>query len=325
MSTHVTLSRKRDLVWLSPDKIVPNENNPRQQNSLTPEELFTLRRSTFTHGVLGVIVVTPYKGDTYKLIDGERRWTSAKMEGIKEIPAIVVNRMSDYEEQVVMFNLHNEHRPWKAVEELNAIEALLETQPDKSEQELAEELSMSLGQFRNYKKVLAMGPEVRASIAAGEMDFTAALRANEVAKQIGRDRPEWTKDQGGDAQVTKMIVSKAKQRGPGSGVVRELETIRRDIRDVDEVPDEVLTRWVGEPQTTLSQARQVARSLPERRAVEEVVKDVRKISSSLRRFDVDMYEAPNLGDLRRALSALIDVAQGLEEKILAVSMSKISA
>ena len=53
-----------------------------------------------------------------------------------------------------------------------------------------------------------------------------------------------------------------------------------------------------------------------------IVKDVRKMSSTLRRFDVDMYEAPNLMDLRRALGVLIDVTQGLEEKIVSVSLHK---
>jgi ParB/RepB/Spo0J family partition protein len=111
MTKHVTLGRKRDLVWLSPEKIVPNDNNPREQSSLTPDELVSLRRSIMTHGVLEPVIVTPYKGDTYKLIEGERRWTSARIEGIKELPAIIVGRMDGYEEQVVMFNGGAGRRP----------------------------------------------------------------------------------------------------------------------------------------------------------------------------------------------------------------------
>jgi hypothetical protein len=152
------------------------------------------------------------------------------------------------------------------------------------------------------------------------MDYYAALRADQVAKQISRDRPDWTKDNGGDAGVRSKIIAKARNRG--RGVVRELETVRADIKDVEQVPDEVLTKWVNEPQTTLAEARSAARSLTERRAVEEIVKDVRKMSSTLRRFEVDMHEAPNLMDLRRALGSLIDVAQGLEEKIVSVSLKK---
>lgn len=325
MSKHVTLSRKRDLVWLSPEKIVPNDNNPREQDALTPDELFSLRRSIMSHGVLAPMVVTPYKGDTYKLIEGERRWTSARIEGIKEVPAIVVNRMDDYEEQVVMFNLHNEHRGWKPTEEMNAIERLIETKPDMTDEELAEELSMTLGNFRARRQVLQMGPEVRTAIAKGEMDYYAAVRADQVSKQISKVRPDWAREHGGDTGLRTKIVAKAKQRGPGRGIVRELETIRRDIKDVEQVPDDVLTKWVDEPKTTLAEARLAMRTLSERRAVEDVVKDLQKVSSSLRRFDVDMYEAPNLMDLRRALSTLIDAAQGLEEKIVAVTVEKLAS
>lgn len=320
MTKHVTLSRKRDLIWLSPEKIVPNDNNPRESAAFKPDELVSLRRSIMTHGVLEPVIVTPYKDDTFKLIEGERRWTSARIEGVKEIPAIVVNRMEDYEEQVVMFNVHRQRRGWKAAEEMNAIERLLETKPDAPDEELAEELGMSLTQFRDRRLVLRMGPTVRAAIAKGEMDYYAAVRADQVAKQISRDRPVWANTHGGESGVREKIFAKA--RGRGRGIVRELETIRADIKDVEQVPDEVLTRWADEPQTTIREARSAVRTLTERRAVEDVVKDVRKLSSSLRGFDVDMYAAPNLTDLRRALSTLMDVAQGLEEKIVAVSIKR---
>jgi hypothetical protein len=52
------------------------------------------------------------------LIEGERRWTSAKIE---EIPAVVVGRMNDHDELVVMFQVHTQHRGWEVAEQLNAI------------------------------------------------------------------------------------------------------------------------------------------------------------------------------------------------------------
>jgi ParB/RepB/Spo0J family partition protein len=321
--THVTLSRKRELVWVSPDKVVPNDNNPRESLAFTPEELFSLRQSITTHGVLEPVIIAPYKGDTYKLIEGERRWSSARLEGVKEIPAIVVGRMDDYEEQVVMFNVHTQRRGWKAAEEMNAIERLVDSKPNMTDEEMAEELGMTHSQFRDRRQVLRMGPEIRTAIAKGEMDYYAALRADQVARQIGRDRPEWTQEHGGATGVRTKIVAKAK--GRGRGVVRELETIRRDIKDVEEVPDAVLTEWTERPQMSLAEARSKVKSLNERRAVEDVVKDVRKLSSVLRRFDVDLYEAPNLSDLRRALGNLIETAQTVEEQIVAVSIQKASA
>ncbi len=63
--TSIALTRKRELVWMSPDKIVVNSNNPRSQAAFTPAELVSLRRSIMTHGILEPVIVTPYKGDTY--------------------------------------------------------------------------------------------------------------------------------------------------------------------------------------------------------------------------------------------------------------------
>lgn len=316
----VTLTRDRELLWLAPEKIVPNDNNPREAAAFTPDELAPLRRSMTAHGLFEAVIVTPYKDDLYKLIEGERRWTSARIEGIKEIPAIVVERMGDFEEQVVMFNVHQQRRAWKATEEMNAIERLLEARPDLSDEEMAQELGMTMSQFRDRRQVLRLGAEVRTAIAEGEMDYYAALRADQVAKQIVRDRPQWTSEQGGEEAVRTKILAKA--RTHGRGVVRELETIRRDISDTDAVPDELLTRWVSQPRAKITDARAEVRSLTERRAVEDVVKDVRRLSSTLRRFDVDMHAAPNLGDLRRALGVLMDTAQTLEEKIVSVTIQK---
>ena len=43
--TNVTLTRKRELIWVSPDSIVANDNNPRSEQAFTPDELVSLRRS----------------------------------------------------------------------------------------------------------------------------------------------------------------------------------------------------------------------------------------------------------------------------------------
>jgi hypothetical protein len=107
-------------------------------------------------------------------------------------------------------------------------------------------------------------------------------------------------------------------------MTRELENIRQDAADVDAVPDEVLKTYLEKPQATLSEARAEAKSLTERRAVEDLVTEIRHLNSELRRFSVDYHEAPNLNDLRRALVGLIDTAQGVEEKIVAVSIEQAS-
>jgi ParB/RepB/Spo0J family partition protein len=317
--TTATMIRKRELTWISPEDIVPNDNNPRQAAAFTPDELASLRRSIMAHGVLEPVIVVPYKGDTYKLIEGERRWTSAKLEGIKEIPAIIVNRMDDHDELVVMFNVHTQRRGWEVAEQLNAIKQLMEANPEKGDEELAGELGVSLGTFRDRRQVLGMGDGVVMQIARGEIDYYAALRTDQVSKTLARRRPELTDQMGGEAGVRSRLLTKAKNR---KGMTRELENIRQDAADTEAVPDEMIKSYLEKPKSTLTEARAEAKSLTERRAVEDLVKEIRHLSSDLRRLDVDLHQAPNLNDLRRALGTLIDTAQAVEQRIVEVSITK---
>lgn len=320
--TGPTIGRKRDLVWISPEKIVPNDNNPRQEHAFTPEELVSLRRSIMSHGVLEPVIITRYKGDSYKLIEGERRWRSAKIERLKEIPAIVVGRMDDHDELVVMFNVHTQRRGWEVAEQLNAIKQLMDANPEKTDEQLAAELGVSLATFRDRRQVLGMGDRVVMQIARGEIDYYAALRTDQVSKTLAKRRPGLTKEIGGEEAVRTRLLGKAKHR---KGMTRELENIRQDAADVEAVPDEVLKTYLEKPQATLSDARAEAKSLTERRAVEDLVKEIRHLSSELRRFDVvKLNDTPNLHDLRRALALLIDTAQGIEEKIVAVTIEQSS-
>jgi ParB family chromosome partitioning protein len=146
--TPMTFPRKRELKWVPTDKIVANDNNPRDLSEFSEEELSLLRRSIGANGVWNPVVITPYKGDTYKLIEGERRWTSAKLEGVKEIPAQVVPKMDDAQELATMYQMHSTWRGWKPLEEMAAIERLIEESPGKSDPELAEMLGISLQRFR---------------------------------------------------------------------------------------------------------------------------------------------------------------------------------
>jgi ParB/RepB/Spo0J family partition protein len=318
----VTLTRKRELKWLSPDKVIQNNNNPRGAQAFTPDELASLRRSITAHGILEPIIVAPYRGDTYRLIEGERRWQSAKLEGLKEIPAIVVNRMEADEELVVMFNVHTQRRSWETSEQLEAIKRLMEANPEKTDEELAAELGVSIATFRDRRQVLKMGDAVITSIAKGEIEYYAALRADQLSKTLVRNRPELAERLGGEDGVRQRLLTKARHTKARNrkGITRDLENIRRDAADTEAVPDDVLEVYIEKPQATLSEARSQTKSLAERRAVEELVRDINNVNSRLRLFSVDLAAAPNLTDLRKALVKLIDTAQGLEVKIVDIRL-----
>jgi len=70
------------------DAIVPNPEQPRDR--IDEDELKSLAESIQEKGLLNPIAVEDAGGDTYILIDGERRWRACALIGMKEIPANVL-------------------------------------------------------------------------------------------------------------------------------------------------------------------------------------------------------------------------------------------
>jgi hypothetical protein len=163
-----------------------------------------------------------------------------------------------------------------------------------------------------------MGDHVVAAIAKGDIEYYAALRSDQLSKTLVRKRPQVAEQFGGEAGVRERLLSKAKGR---KGITRELENIRKDAADTDAVPDDVLEAYISKPQTTLGEARNQAKSLAERRAVQDLVRDVNSLNTRLRMTAVDLSAAPNLTDLRKALGKLIETAQSLETKIVEIRLA----
>ncbi len=69
------------------DRIDPNPDQPRL--TFDEDSLQELAASITEHGVLQPILVRPGNEGRYQLIAGERRWRSAQIAGLRQIPAIV--------------------------------------------------------------------------------------------------------------------------------------------------------------------------------------------------------------------------------------------
>jgi ParB/RepB/Spo0J family partition protein len=108
-----TFGRQGALEWLSIDVVIPSDMNPRKDFSAAA--LATLRDSMTRYGQLQPSIVQPYKPNAntvlYRLVEGERRYHTAKKIGMKEIPCLVVHRsLSDHDELELMFQIHGKAR-----------------------------------------------------------------------------------------------------------------------------------------------------------------------------------------------------------------------
>lgn len=73
---------------ISINKIKSDEEQPRK--SFDSDKIAELAESIRTHGIIQPLILRKHSDDQYIIVAGERRWRAAKMVGIKEIPAIIM-------------------------------------------------------------------------------------------------------------------------------------------------------------------------------------------------------------------------------------------
>lgn len=73
---------------MSVDDIIANPEQPRRE--FDEKSLQELADSIQQHGIIQPLVVTP-KGDSYRIVAGERRFRASKLAGLKKVPVIVRN------------------------------------------------------------------------------------------------------------------------------------------------------------------------------------------------------------------------------------------
>ncbi|MBI5162159.1 MAG: ParB/RepB/Spo0J family partition protein [Micrococcales bacterium] len=173
------------LASLSPDDIVPNAQQPRQD--FRQDELDELVTSVREFGVLQPIVVRPRPGAApgeppYELIMGERRLRATKMAGRETIPAVIRDAADeDMLRDALLENLHRaELNP---LEEASAYQQLLADFGITQEQ-LGERIGRSRPQITNTLRLLRLPERVQRQVAAGVLSAghaRAILGAGEAA------------------------------------------------------------------------------------------------------------------------------------------------
>ena len=196
--------------------IDPKSGQPRK--TFDQESLVELADSIATHGVLQPILVRASGNGRYQIIAGERRWRAAKLAGLSEIPAVILDRDDLAAAEIAL--VENLQR-----EDLNPIEEALAFKSLSEEFGLTQEdLSRRVGKSRsavaNATRLLELPDEAKAMVSSG------ALSAGHARTLLGlRDRDQ--------------IVPLAKRCVADGLSVRDLELlVKRANKPVRETPEE---------------------------------------------------------------------------------------
>jgi ParB family chromosome partitioning protein len=147
------------------DLIAPNPEQPRTH--FDPDQLQELADSIRVHGILQPLVVSRSEGGGYRLVAGERRLQAARLAGLPAVPVVI--RDTQPGELLELALIENIQRAdLNPVEEALAYRRLVD-EHHLTQEEAARRVGKSRVAVANSLRLLSLEPEIRRSLASGEI------------------------------------------------------------------------------------------------------------------------------------------------------------
>ena len=239
--------------------ITPRKDQPRK--TFDKEALQLLADSISQYGVLQPIIVREdgFTANSYEIIAGERRWRAAKLAGLSEIPAVIVDGDELKAAQIsIIENVQREDL--NPVEEAMAYDALIEKFGLKQE-EVAQQVGKSRSTVANMLRLLELPDEALELLREG-MLTTGHARALLALENE-------------DA-----IVSLAQKIAENNMSVREVEAAVKRLNAIAEAA--AVEAEIAAPSPYKMMARSYMKDL-ERRSMEALGRKVRILQTSRKR------------------------------------------
>lgn len=303
---------------VDPLSIKPNPENPRMV--FRAAELLELQESIETQGILVPLTVYETPKGLF-ILDGERRWRCATKLGLTHVPVIVQPEPTRLQNIMMMFAIHHQRREWDPLPTAYKLRDLEEEFAERQgrrpkESELAQLASMSRGEVRRLKKLLALPEEYHKELVAELEKPRSEQRITvdhvlEVTKAASSIRNRGVIDDHEEDELRKALLDKFRSEVVTNTVEpRKLARIARAV-ERDEVPTaaarQVIRRLIAEPNYTIDAAFKASVEQADfEHSTEQLVTRVAARLEELgeRGFD---RSSPLADELRRLLAVLDDL------------------
>ena len=132
-----------------------------------PDALADLADSIQQHGIIQPLTVRKLQSGYYQIIAGERRWRAARMAGLTQVPAVVIEADDRKAMELAMIeNLQREDL--NPIEEAEGYKVLME-QYNMTQEETAKRVGKSRPAVANALRLLNLCKEVRALVEEGKL------------------------------------------------------------------------------------------------------------------------------------------------------------
>ena len=146
-------------------KVEPNKNQPRQD--FDEEELQALADSIEVHGVIQPLTVRELPSGYYQIIAGERRWRAARIAGLSDIPAVIIE--ADDKKVMELALIENlQRQDLNPVEEAMGYQSLIQ-EYGLTQEEAAQRVGKSRPAVANALRLLSLNPEVLEMLRQGKL------------------------------------------------------------------------------------------------------------------------------------------------------------
>ncbi|KAA8664579.1 ParB/RepB/Spo0J family partition protein [Clostridium sp. HV4-5-A1G] len=152
-----------DINYINIDFIKANKTQPRK--SFDKDKIEQLSQSIKEHGIIQPLILNKIEDNTYNIVAGERRWRAAKLIGIKEIPAIIMN-LSDREILEVSLIENIQRQDLNPIEEALAYKRLI-NDFNITQEELSRRIGKSRTAISNCMRLLNLDERVQKYLIDG--------------------------------------------------------------------------------------------------------------------------------------------------------------
>ena len=146
-------------------KVEPNPDQPRKD--FDEAELQALSESISEHGIIQPLAVRELKSGYYQIIAGERRWRAARLAGLAEVPAVIIE--ADDRKVMELALIENlQRQDLNPVEEAQGYQSLIRDY-GLTQEEAAARVGKSRPAVANALRLLGLSPEVLEKVRSGDL------------------------------------------------------------------------------------------------------------------------------------------------------------
>lgn len=156
------LNNENGINVISINLIKANIDQPRK--NFDEEKIIQLSESIKEHGIIQPIILKK-EGETYSIVAGERRWRAAKIAGIKEIPAIIMD-LSDKEILEISLIENIQRQDLNPIEESIAYKKLID-EFNLTQEQLSNRIGKSRTSITNCLRLLNLDKRVQEYLIDG--------------------------------------------------------------------------------------------------------------------------------------------------------------